>query len=652
MSKKIFTGYFENGVSSKGYKVSGINKGKMLDDMSISDEDISEDAIEPKNTSFKYIYIFLVLCFSIIFFKIMDLQITKGDYYYNLSKGNRIRYQIVRAPRGIIYDKNGQPIVKNVANFIIVIEPFDLPKDQQERSKLFDSLAIDLNIPKEELEKNIPISSENQFLDPKIIAENLDQETAFRIKMKYQDYPAVTIESSPAREYLNTNLSHLTGYIGRISEDEYNKDSSKYDVNDYIGKSGLEFYYEEYLRGENGKQMVEVDAQGRVVRPIGTQDQLNPKMGNNVITSIDSGLEAEMANALNDAMKASGSKGGSAIAINPTNGQVIGIVSLPSFDNNLFSKGIKQEDYSRLINDPAKPLFSRAINGTYPAGSVIKPVIAAAALQENIVNINTTVQSTGALIIKNKYDPSIEYRFPDWKAGGHGSVNVLRAIAESVNTYFYYVGGGYEDFQGLGASRLEQYLRFFGLGSKVGIDLPNEASGLVPTPDWKKAEKNEGWYTADNYQMSIGQGNLLVTPIQVASYTSAIANGGTLYKPHIASKIIDQNGNVVKEFSPEAIRSGFINSQNIDIVKRGMRMTVTDGTAKSFRDLPFTVAAKTGTAQYGPNNSKEHAWFTAFAPYESSEIAVSVIVEGGGEGSVTAAPVAKRILEYYFSHKQ
>jgi penicillin-binding protein 2 len=652
MSKRIFTGYFENNVSERGYRVSGKNKGKMLDDMSISDEGISEDAIEAQSTSYKYIYFLLFFFFAIIFLKIADLQITKGDYYYNLSKGNRIRYQIVRAPRGIIYDKNGVAIVKNVANFIIVIEPFDLPKDTAERSKLFASLSADLNIPQEELEKNIPISNENQFLDPKIIAENLDQETAFRIKMKYQDYPAVTIESSLAREYLNTNLSHLTGYIGRISKKEYDSNPSKYDVNDYVGKNGLEFSYEDYLSGTNGKQMVEVDAQGRVVRPIGTQDQLNPKMGNNVITSIDSGLEAEMANALSDAMKASGSKGGSAIAINPTNGQILGIVSLPSFDNNLFSRGIKQEDYQRLINDPTKPLFSRAINGTYPAGSVIKPVIAAAALQENIVNINTTVQSTGALIIKNKYDSSIEYRFPDWKSGGHGTVNVLKAIAESVNTYFYYVGGGYENFQGLGASRLEKYLELFGLGNPLGIDLPNEASGLVPTPEWKQVEKNEGWYTADNYQMSIGQGNLLVTPLQVASYTAAIANGGTLYKPYIVSKVVDQNGNIVKDFTAQSLRSNFISPQNIGIVRQGMRMTVTDGTAKSFRDLPFTVGAKTGTAQYGPNNSKEHAWFTAFAPYESSEIAVSVIVEGGGEGSVAAAPVAKRILEYYFNNKK
>ncbi|NTU69588.1 penicillin-binding protein 2 [bacterium] len=651
MSKRIFTGYFENNVSEKGFKVSRQNKGKLLDDMSISDDAISEDAIEPKNTSYKYIYFFLVFCFSIILFKIMDLQIARGDYYYNLSKGNRIRYQIVRAPRGIIYDKNGSAMVKNIANFIIVIEPFDLPKDATERSALFQSLAQDLAIPQEELEKSIPISTENQFLDPKIIAENIDQETAIRIKMKYQDYPAVTIESSPAREYLNTNLSHLTGYIGRITKEEYEKDVSKYDLNDYIGKNGLELSYEEYLRGVSGKQMVEVDAQGRVVRPIGTQDQLNPKMGNNIVTSIDSGLEAEMANALNDSMKASGAKGGSAIAMNPKTGQVLGMVSLPSFDNNLFSKGIKQEDYTKLINDPNKPLFSRSVNGTYPAGSVIKPVIAAAALQEKVCNINTTVQSTGSLIIKNKYDPSIQYVFPDWKAGGHGSVNVTKAIAESVNTFFYYVGGGYENFQGLGAARLEKYLKAFGLGSPVGIDIPNEAAGLVPTPEWKQKEKGEGWYTADNYQISIGQGNLLVTPLQVVSYTAAIANGGTLYKPQIVSKIVDQNNNVVKEFTPQTLNSGMVSYENIDIVRRGMRMTVTDGTAKSFRDLPFAVGAKTGTAQFGPNNSKEHAWFVAFAPYEMPEIAVSVIVEGAGEGSVYAAPVAKRILEYYFSHK-
>jgi penicillin-binding protein 2 len=374
-------------------------------------------------------------------------------------------------------------------------------------------------------------------------------------------------------------------------------------------------------------------------------------MGNNIVTSLDKDFQKAIADALSEGMNKSGAKAGSVIALNPKNGNVLGMVSLPSFDNNLFAKGISSDKYSELLNDPAKPLFNRSVSGTYPSGSVIKPVIAAAALQENVVNINTTVLSTGSLVLKNQYNPEIEYVFPDWKPGGHGRVNVIGAIANSVNTYFYYIGGGYESFKGLGASRLEKYLKLFGLGPKLGIDLPGEVDGLVPTPEWKEEVQGETWYTADNYQMSIGQGNLLVTTLQVVSYTSTIANGGTLYKPRVVQKIVDQKDSLVKEYVPEIIRKDFVSRENIDIVKQGMRETVISGSARSLNSLSFEVAGKTGTAQYGPNNSKQHAWFSAFAPYENPEIALVVLLEGGGEGSSYAVPVARKILEYYFNNK-
>lgn len=650
---RLFTNFFDTGVGNKGIKLKRAKKGELIEGIPGSDSDISEAKEEApsKKNSLNYFYILSLFVFAILSFKLLDLQALKGDYFLDLSKGNRIRFQVVRAPRGLIQDSKGNPLVKNVPNFQVIIEPFDMPKEEQGRNKLVDSLAKDLEIKPEEISQAVSSGSQEAFLNPKIIKENLGQATALKLKVKYKDFPAVQVEASPTREYLNPDLSHSIGYIGRISKEDYEKNKNLYDINDYIGKSGLELSYEEYLKGKNGKLMVEVDANGRVVRTLGSEEQSEPKMGSNIQTSLNIDLQKEMISALKGAMDKSKSKAGSVVAINPKNGNILGMVSLPSFDSNLFSKGIKPEEYKSLADNPLKPLFNRAVAGTYPSGSIIKPVIASAGLEEKVITPSTSIADGGQLVIKNQYNPEIEYVFKDWKPGGHGTVNVTRAIEQSCDVFFYEVGGGYQNFKGLGATRLEKYLRLFGLGGKLGIDLPNEADGLVPTPDWKKQVKNEGWYTADNYHLSIGQGDLLATPLQAASWTATVANGGTLYKPKIVQKVTDQDGKVLKEFAPEAIRSNFINPANISIVRQGMRNAVTQGTARGLNSPAFTAGGKTGTAQYGPNNSKEHAWFVTFAPFDNPEIALAVIVEEGGEGSSTAVPVAKQILEYYFTHK-
>lgn len=648
--KGIFTNYFDTELGNKSVKVKRLKKGELVDGFIESNIDIPEEETAKEKVSYRFLYFFCFLALSLLFLKLLDLQVVKGNYFFDLAKGNRIRFQIVRSPRGLIYDAKGNPLVKNVANFQIIVEPFDLPKDQSQKTELLNSLSVDLNVPIEEVVKTVGGLTVNS-LDPKIIKDNVDQETALKIKLKYKDFSAVSVEVSPSREYLDSNFSHTTGYIGRVSKEDYEKHKDTYDVNDYSGKSGLELSYEDYLKGKNGKRMVEVDAEGRVVRTLGSEDQAQAKMGNDIVTSLNVDLEREMVNALRAGLEKGHSKAGSVVAINPQNGQILGMVSLPSFDNNVFVKGIKPEDYKALAEDPAKPLFNRAIAGTYPSGSIIKPVIASAGLEEKVITPGTTIHDKGSIVVKNQYNPAIEYVFKDWKSSGHGSVNVNKAIAESCDVFFYHVGGGYQNFKGLGASRLEKYLKLFGLGEKSGIDLPHEEAGLVPTPDWKVKVKGETWYSADNYHLAIGQGDLLVTPLQAANFTAAVANGGTLYKPQIVTKVTDAGSNTVKQFTPEAIRTGFINPKNIDVVRQGMRGAVTYGTARSLNSLPFEVAGKTGTAQYGPNNSKLHAWFTAFAPYSNPEIAVAVIVEGGGEGNEIALPVTRQILEYYFSHK-
>jgi penicillin-binding protein 2 len=284
----------------------------------------------------------------------------------------------------------------------------------------------------------------------------------------------------------------------------------------------------------------------------------------------------------------------------------------------------------------------RALSGTYPSGSTIKPMIAAAALEEGIINQNTTFLSTGGIY----YD---KWFFPDWKAGGHGLTNVRRALAESINTFFYIIGGGYKDFNGLGVEKMKKYVELFGLGNKLGIDLPSEAPGLIPDQEWKEKVKKEEWYIGDTYHFAIGQGDVLVTPLQMAFATSVFANGGTLYSPHVVKEIIsDVSGPTFVK--PQVIRENFIDKKNIEIVRQGLRQAVTSGSATKLQNLKVSSAGKTGTAE-GATGRPPHAWFTGFAPYFDSEIVITVLVEEGGEGSGIAQDVSFEFLNWYFGRK-
>jgi penicillin-binding protein 2 len=328
------------------------------------------------------------------------------------------------------------------------------------------------------------------------------------------------------------------------------------------------------------------------------------------------------------------------VAIDPRNGEIRALVSLPSFDNNLFSGKMSQEDYSKLISDPDKPLFNRAISGEYPPGSIIKPAVAVAALSEGVITPSTIIDGLGGSLNIG------DYHFGDWKA--HGPSDVRLAIAQSNDIFFYTVGGGYGSIQGLGMDRMKKYENLLGLGSKLGIDIQGESDGLIPSTDWKIAKFGERWYTGDDYHCAIGQGFVTVTPLQIADYIAAIANGGTLYQPRIVSKIV--NGNDTINNSSVVIRDKFISPDIIKVVQEGMREAVTSGTAQTLKDLPVDVAGKTGTAQFGSEN-KTHAWFVSYAPYENPELAMVVLVEGGGEGNSSALPVTKDVYNWYFSRK-
>ena len=317
------------------------------------------------------------------------------------------------------------------------------------------------------------------------------------------------------------------------------------------------------------------------------------------------------------------------VAQDPQTGEILALVSLPGFDNNIFND---PKEYAMQLNsvlqDKDQPLFNRVISGEYPSGSTIKPMMAIAALEEKIISRWTSILSLGGIKINVWY-------YPDWKAGGHGKTTVTKALSESVNTFFYYIGGGYKDFKGLGLEKITKYAKKFGFGKMLGVDLPGEAEGFLPSREWKKQVKNEDWYIGDTYHLSIGQGDLLVTPLQINNLTSIIANNGIFYKP----KLVVGKAEIIKQ--------DFINQENISIIKQGLRQAVTSGSARYLNDLPFTSAGKTGTAQVG-GGKDPHAWFTVFAPYENPEIVLTILIENGGGGDKTAVPVAKEILKWYF----
>ena len=326
--------------------------------------------------------------------------------------------------------------------------------------------------------------------------------------------------------------------------------------------------------------------------------------------------------------------------MDPSNGEVLALVSLPTYNNNVFARGIKASEYELLITQPDKPLFNRAISGEYPSGSTIKPIWAASALEEGIISEYTTFLSVGGISIG-------QWFFPDWLSGGHGRVNVYRAIAESVNTFFYNIGGGYEDFKGLGVDKMVYYGELFGLGTQTGIDLAGEADGFLPTKTWKEEVKGERWYIGDTYHMAIGQGDLLVTPLQVAAFTGVFANGGSLYRPHFIKQVLSATDQPIKAVEIEPVRKDFINNYNIEVIRNSMRQTISAGSARRLQSVPVPVAGKTGTAQWSTKKDT-HAWFTGFAPFEDSELVITILIEEGGGGDVTAVPIAQEYLEWYF----
>lgn len=592
-----------------------------------------------------FIRVVFAVCFVILLGRIYWLQVAHGAYYRDLSDGNRIRIKRIEAKRGIIYDKDLNPLVQNAANFLLYFIPADLPTDELERRVTLSRLSSILgNVSVAEMETKLrdilPKSFES--FQPLPIADNVEYAKAMLIYLETSKMRGVVLSSQSRRQYFLPTLSYsnILGYTGKINAEEMSKAGQEYSPIDYIGKTGVETFYENELKGINGRQQVEVDALGQEKKII---SQSRVKDGNNLVLSIDSMAQVKLEEIMRATLTKFNKSRGVAIAMNPNNGEIISLVSLPTYNNNDFARGINQEEYSYLANHPDKPLFFRAVNGEYPSGSTIKMVVLSGALEEGIVNENTQFLSNGGLRITDWF-------FPDWKAGGHGMTNARKAIAESVNTYFYYIGGGYQDFVGLGIDRMDKYFKMFGLGEQTGIDLPGEANGFLPTKEWKESTKKERWYIGDTYHVAIGQGDLIVTPLQVANYTTYFANGGAMYRPHVVKYVLSGEDKLVSATDVTPARSNIISPATLKIVREGMRQGVTDGSSRRLSALPVTSAGKTGTAQWS-TEKKPHAWFTGFAPYDKPEIVLTVLIEEGEEGSVTAMNVTWEFLNWYFGQK-
>ena len=632
----------------------------------------------------------VLLVFFGLVVQLWYLQVVQWQKYLLQSDRNRFRLVSIDAPRGIIYDRHGNILVRNKPSFTVTIVPADLPDDEAEQEAIFARLSALLDIPVSRPGQvssgRVPVAlaAPPEFsLQPGIkelveqgqgvpflpvrIATNVEREIAFIIEEEHLDLPGVHVQIEPIRQYISGDLtSHIIGYVGRIPEESAEGYINRgYDPNsDRVGLTGVELTFEGELRGRKGRKHIEVDVAGRESRTVGEAEAAEP--GHNLILTVDLELQRAMEGALYQGISASGSEAGVAIAMNPQTGEILGMVSLPSYDNNLFAGGISVEDYERLSSDPHHPLVNHATSGLYPPGSTFKIIPAAAALQEGVVAPEMQFTCEGTLWLPNKYfpdDPEQAQPFYCWihEWGEHGPVNLIGGIAQSCDIYFYIVGGGLRDFEGLGLERLADYTHLFGLGEPTGIDLPGENAGLVPSRKWKRLTYSEIWVTGDTYNMAIGQGFLLATPLQILNATAAVANGGTLYRPQIASQVTNAEGRVLRSFAPEVIREVPVSQENLALVREGMRAAVEWGTAMNAY-LPWvSVAGKTGTAEYFIDENEDgypdrdrkgnlptHAWFTAFAPVEDPEIALIVLVEGGGEGSSTAVPVAAQILQHYF----
>lgn len=523
------------------------------------------------------------------------------------------------APRGIITDRNGTPLSENQATFSVFLQVSEMVRSG-EREAVLQAAENILGINRDEVLKGL----EGTNFESIILRRDIRREQAITIKTL--GLKSLIVENDYRRIYSDPALAHIVGYVGLVNSKDLlaNEDLV---LNDLIGRSGLETYYDSRLRGENGALTAHRNARGEVESVSRTKE---PIPGTELKTTIDTDLQKYFYERLREGLASLGRTSGAGIAINPQNGEVLALVSLPSFD---------AMNLTAYLSDSNRPLFNRVVSGLYSPGSTIKPLHAAAALQEGVVDPGKKVFSAGYIEIPNPYDSTKPSRFLDWKA--HGWVDLYSAIARSSNVYFYTIGGGFGDVKGLKIAKLRKYWEQFGLNKKTGIDLPGEASGFLPNPEEKEKRTGSPWLLGDTYNVSIGQGDLQITPLELISAISAISNHGRAFKPHLS-----------KDMEPELLIDVSDLEPSLREVRLGMEDAVAKpyGTAHLISTSPLKVAGKTGSAQIALN-SKINALFVGYAPADNPQIAILVLVEDAREGSLNTVPIAKDVFQWYYENR-
>ena len=677
----------------------------------------------------RVIYILIASVFAFYVFRLFNLQILQGSLYLAQSEENRKTNISIQTERGIIYDRNGIVLARNKASYNITIIPANLPGNPTADplpgaiEQIYRELSQVINIPvrngilnDETVRAFTPCQTDFGITEVVIIADtnapyrpvrlacNVDEEIAMVVSERSSDWPGVEVEIEPVRDYPTGELtSEVIGFLGPIPAalDEFYRDLGFVPNRDKIGYAGVESSLDEELRGQNGLRVVEVDVAGQEIRDL--EAPIAPIPGNNIELTIDTRLQAAAKTALigeiqwwNRYFNETRSANGVAIAINPKTGEILALVSYPTYENNRMARFIPAYYYEQLSQDPNRPLFNHAISAEHPPGSVYKLAPGVGAMNEGVIPPLVSVEcpDTGRIEILEKYspnDPGTIRNFVCHRDIGHGRVNYLRALQESCNIYFYKVSGGFpgEVPEGLGVDRMAEYAKALGYGQVTGIELPGEADGLVPTSAWKRINLSENWSVGDTYSAGMGQGYVLSTPLQVLVSAAIIANDGVYMQPTLVHQVFDPDGNVIKPFEPKVKwditkdpiitvfdENGIPTEEKkvvedwvVDLTQEGMRLVVAEGTAGRVfdqvglflgeGDSVVQAAGKTGTAEYCDNVAQEknlcqpgawptHSWYVGYAPYEDPEIAVVAFVYNGGEGASVAAPIVQKIMQVYF----
>ncbi len=590
---------------------------------------------------------FILLCFLVLLGRFMYLQIIKYGYFQTLAENNRVSLVPIVPNRGLILDRNGVTLAHNFFVYTLEITPSkagDVEATIKKISQLIEVSAED----KKRFKK---LRQESHSFESVPIRTHLNEVEAAKFAANRYQFPGVEIRSRLFRHYPLGNLGvHMVGYIGRINQTdvkglEKSADFSNYKGSDHIGKGGIEQFYERQLHGTTGFQQVEIDADGQAVRVLLSTP---PIPGDNVVLSIDAKMQ-EIAE------KAFENHRGAMVAIDPKTGEILSYVSMPTFDPNLFVDGIDADTWKTLNDSLDKPLINRPIRGIYPPGSTFKPFVAMAGLQEGKRLPPFSIGDPGFYTLGGS-----PHQYRDWKQGGHGQVDMQKAITVSCDTFFYGLA------LDLGIEKLTGFVTHFGFGKKTGVDLVGEIGGLLPTPDWKWRRWKQKWYPGETVIVGIGQGYTLVTPMQLAQATAVIANNGVAMRPHLVSAIQKQSG-AIEKIPLLKMDEVVLEQSNIDIVRAGMvGVTQPGGTAASVgAGSSYNIAAKTGTAQvvgikqgakYNAGSiderHRDHALFIAYAPAEDPKIAIAVIVENGGHGGSAAGPIARKVMDYYLLGKE